>query len=161
MDEVWEYIEGFPEYSISDLGRVINIKYGRFIRPQTTDRGYKKVTLQSDFVSHQFYVHQLVAEAFICDYRKGLRVNHRDDDYSNNAVTNLRVLSGSVRGESRYASPRLNARRVMIVETGEVFRTAYDLARHIGGRASNVYRCLNGYRGSHMGYHFEYLDIRN
>lgn len=157
MDEIWEYIDDFPEYSVSNLGRVINIKCNRMMRLNTTDRGYKTVSFRNESTTYTIYVHQLVASIFIDEYREGLRVTHIDDDYSNNAVTNLRVLSGSVLWESEYASPRLNARRVMIVETGETFRSVHTCARYIGGRASNVYRCLNGVRMTHMGYHFEYV----
>lgn len=159
VDEEWAYIDGFPEYSVSDFGRVANLKFDRVLKTQLTDRGYKKVVLQSrDNGSQQFYVHQLVAAAFLADFRPGLRVTHRDLDRTNNKVPNLRILKGEYKGELIYDSPRMHARRLRIVETGEVFRTAYDCARHIGGRASNIYRVINGYRDSHLGYTFEYVD---
>jgi hypothetical protein len=160
MKEDWAYIDRFPDYAVSNLGFVVNIKYGRLIKPQATSRGYMKVTLQANGESCQIYVHQLVAEAFLCDYRKGLRVAHIDGHLCNNEILNLKLIKGK---ESRepifYDSPRLHARRLRIIETGEIFRTAYDCAGYIGGQASKIYAVLNGQRTTHLGYTFEYIEI--
>lgn len=158
MKEEWAYIDGFPEYMISNLGRVVNLKYQWMLKPQATDRGYMKVMLRRDRKSHQHYVHQLVGVGFLKDFRRGMRISHIDDDLSNNEVKNLKRMVGPTRGEIVYDSPRMHARRLRIIQTGEVFRTAYDCARYIGGNASSIYRVLNGYRETHLGYTFEYVD---
>lgn len=158
MREEWAYIDDFPEYMVSNLGRVVNLKFDWMLKPQATDRGYMKVILRKDKKSYQHYVHQLVAAGFLADFRRGIRISHIDKDLSNNEVTNLKRMVGATRGEIIYDSPRISARRLRIIETGEVFRTAYDCARYIGGNASSIYRVLNGYRETHLGYTFEYVD---
>lgn len=160
MNEVWQYVEQFPDYAISNLGRVVNLKFDRLLKPIVTDRGYLRIMLRRNCQSYQFYVHQLVAEAFFGDWRPGVRVRHLDDDLSNNAVANLEIMGGECRTPAVYCSPRLTARKLRIIETGEVFRTAYDCAAYIGGNATNIYRVLNGYRDSHRGYTFEYVDAQ-
>lgn len=160
MDEIWKYVEGFPDYAVSNLGRVVNLKFDRVLKPIVTDRGYLRVMLRRNKQSAQFYVHQLVAEAFFGDWRRGVRVKHIDGDLTKNEVTNLQIMCGEVRAPTTYASPRLTARRLKIIETGEVFRTAYDCAAHIGGNATNIYRVLNGFRNSHRGYTFAYVEER-
>lgn len=159
-DEVWAEIEEFPDYIISSYGYIVNIKYGRDLHPTKTTAGYLKVILRKEGQSFQRYVHQLVAEAFFGDWRSGVRVTHLDDDRGNNNVENLQIMGGQSMPPIVYKSPRLTARRLRIVETGEVFRTAYDCAAYIGGSATNIYRVLNGHRGSHRGYTFEYIDTK-
>lgn len=157
--EVWHYVEDFPDYVVSSEGRVLNLKYDRLVTGTITDRGYVKVILVNKRGRKQFYVHQLVACAFLGDWRPGTRVRHVNDDKTVNSVENLQVMGGESLPPINYESPRLHARRLRIIETGEVFRTAYDCARHIGGNATNIYRVLNGYRNSHRGFTFEYVDI--
>lgn len=130
------------------------------MHPTKTTHGYLKVILRKEGQSFQRYVHQLVAEAFFGDWRSGVRVTHLDSDRGNNNVDNLRIMGGESMPPIFYKSPKLTARRLRIVETGEVFRTAYDCAAHIGGSATNIYRVLNGHRSSHRGYTFEYIDTK-
>lgn len=158
-DEVWLYVEDYPDYVVSNLGNVLNLKYDRELKKSITDRGYVKVIIRHKVnTPKQFYVHQLVAQAFMGGWRRGVRVKHIDGDKQNNKLENLEIMGGESKPPTHYDSPRLHARRLRIVETGEVFRTAYDCANHIGGNASNIYRVLNGFRDSHRGYTFEYVD---
>lgn len=53
---------------------------------------------------------------------------------------------------------RRRSRGVRIIETGEEFDTIVECARHIGGCASSIARCVRGDRGSHMGFRFERLE---
>lgn len=158
MEEVWAYVEAFPDYAVSNQGHVVSLKNGRQLKPIRTKPGYLRVTLRRDNRSYQFYVHQLVGEAFFGDWRKGVRIRHLDNNKLNNAVDNLAIMGGPQREPIQYDSPRMSARRVRIVETGQVFRTAGDCARYIGGNATNIYRVLNGFRRSHRGYTFTYVD---
>lgn len=158
-DEVWSYVEDYPDYLVNPEGVVYNLKFQREVKGSVTDRGYVKVILVNGDGRKQFYVHQVVAQAFLGDWRPGKRVRHIDGNKKNNAVANLEVMGGESKPPMHYDSPRLHARRLRIIETGEVFRTAYDCARHIGGNATNIYRVLNGHRGSHLGFTFEYVDV--
>lgn len=159
-EEVWKEIDEFPDYAVSSHGYIVNMKYGRDLKPVKTKEGYLKITLRKEGQSFQRYVHQLVAEAFFGDWRLGVRVTFNDQDRSNCNVENLRVMGKESMPPIVYKSPKLTARRLRIVETGQVFRTAYDCANFIGGSATNIYRVLNGHRGSHRGYTFEYVDTK-
>ena len=48
----------------------------------------------------------------------------------------------------------------MVVETGEIFDSYNEVAKHIGGSPWAVCRCLddNYPHKTHKGYHFEYVD---
>lgn len=156
MNEVWGEIDGFPNYAVSNYGEIVNIKFGRSLKPRSNSRGYMHVILFNDSIRKEYYVHQLVATVFIGDFRQGSHIFHIDGDKSNNAVTNLRMRGG--RGDIDYNPVRLSGRRVKIIETGQVFMNAYSCADYIGGHASNIYACLRGKHKRHLGYTFEYVE---
>lgn len=156
MNEVWAEIEGFPNYAISNHGEIVNIKFGRSLKARSNSRGYMHVILFNENIRKEYYVHQLVAQSFIGDFRHGTHIYHIDGDRSNNAVSNLR-MRGS-RGELDYVPIRLRGRRVRIIETGQVFMNAYSCADYIKGHASNIYACLRGVHKKHLGYTFEYVE---
>lgn len=155
MDEVWGEIEGYPNYAISNYGEVVNIKFGRSLKPRTNSRGYQHVVLFGEHGRKDYYIHQLVAEVFLGDFRTGAHIYHIDDDRSNNHVTNLRLRG---KGIGEYQIGYVRGRRVRVIETGQVFINAYACANYIGGQASNIYAVLRGKHKRHLGYTFEYLE---
>jgi hypothetical protein len=94
--EIWRIIEAFPDYQVSDFGRVQRImpdrlgRCGRVLKAVASGR-YAKVDLTRDGKSRTFSVHTLVAEAF-CGNRPtpNHQVAHNDGDKSNNRANNLR-----------------------------------------------------------------------
>ena len=87
-----EYIERSP-YQVSSFGEIINTKTGRTISQFKDKSGYMKVNLFIDGKTRQFYVHRLVAEAFLDKPEgidgKSLCVKHKDFNKTNNYVGNL------------------------------------------------------------------------
>lgn len=157
--EEWLWVEGFDNYVVSNHGEIQNTKTRRFLKFTKIPGGYLRVNLRQNGVTRQCYVHQIVAAAFLPEYRPGQRLRHRNRKTDDNRVSNLQIMRGKSEPPVHYDSPRLHSQRVRIVETGEIFRTAYDCARHIGGTASNVYQVLRGNRKRHMGFTFEYIQV--
>ena len=158
-DEVFREVPSTPGYAVSDRGLVLNLKSMRLLTPSITDAGYSQVSITRKGGHRSTkYVHQLMAEAFLEDWRPGVRIGHYDGARANNVVGNLFVMGTPSAPRTHYASPRLNARSIRIEETGEVFRTAYDCAERINGHATNVYAVLRGERRTHRGYTFRYVD---
>lgn len=94
--EQWKQIRGFPEYMVSDRGRVMSCerayKYGKhddMILKQFDRRGYCATTLFKNGKRYKFQVHRLVAEAFIPNPNEYPCVNHKDECRDNNCVDNL------------------------------------------------------------------------
>lgn len=48
---------------------------------------------------------------------------------------------------------------IRVVETGEIFDTAKDCARHLGRSQSAVSMCLNGINSTCAGYHLELIEV--
>ena len=59
-------------------------------------------------------------------------------------------------GQLNKRPNRARARKVRIVETGDIFLTVENCAKYIGGDPSSIYRVLRGERISHKGLTFEY-----
>jgi hypothetical protein len=103
MKEIWKDISEYEGlYQVSNLGRVKSL--GRYINktqwlPEkikaTGDNGngYKIVNLYKNNKGKMFYVHRLVAKAFLGDIPLGYEVNHIDFDKSNNKLCNLEIVS--------------------------------------------------------------------
>jgi len=159
VDPEWRQIEGYPNYIISDQGEVVSLTYDRPLKQRPNGAGYLRVALSNDGVIKDFYVHQLVAQAFFGGWEPGVRVKHRNGDKENNATSNLRMMKGYAEDPKKRVGEREPwGKRIKIVETGEVFRSARDCARYIDGDYSSIYACLRGERKQHRGFTFEYLE---
>ena len=165
MEEKWVDIEGYPNYAVSNHGRVINIPRDTFLRPRPNSDGYMRVSLSCEGRVADFYVHRLVAWAFFSGYDPREQVIHYDNDKSNNSTGNLRLRKKPPRPIDHLPIKDLNqkhrrqwGRRIEVVETGAVFRTARDCADYIGGDYGSIYACLRGEQGTHKGFTFQYYD---
>ena len=100
--EIWKKIENYPYYRISDKGRIkvidrevrvtnnkIAIRKEKVMVSVITKFGYKRVGLTNQGRKKLFYIHVLVAKAFIKNQRNKKQVNHKDGNKINNIVSNL------------------------------------------------------------------------
>lgn len=83
-------ISEFPNYEVSDEGKVFRTKDGYELtqRLKNKDR-YKTVELWKDNKPHRRYVHRLVALSFLKGFHPTLQVNHIDGNRMNNSISNL------------------------------------------------------------------------
>jgi hypothetical protein len=88
MKEEWKEIQDFPNYMISNIGRVWNKKKQRFMTIYHR-KGYCLVKLSKDNQSKEMKVHRLVAIAFIPNPNNYDCINHKDENPENNCVDNL------------------------------------------------------------------------
>lgn len=89
---VYKDIKGFEgEYQIDTEGNTYSCKFGkrRLMKPTKNKYGYLQVGLRKDGKQKRFYVHRLVAEAFIPNPYNLPEVNHKNEDKSDNRVENL------------------------------------------------------------------------
>ena len=88
-DECWVFIEDYPNYMVSNHGRVLNWKRGRILSVHPSCCGYAEVQLWKEGVSKNHFCHVLCAKAFVpnpCGYPV---VNHIDEDKMNPNYKNL------------------------------------------------------------------------
>lgn len=90
LEELWVPIEGFPNYEVSNYGRVVNIKLDRDLKQYENSDGYYTVRLSKDGKRKTFLVHDLVAKAFFVNYSAYVLVEHvNDKNRHDNSVLNL------------------------------------------------------------------------
>lgn len=101
---IWKEIINFPDYQVSDTGEVKSTKYwGQFKRKnsegllsqRTYKSGYKYVNLYRNGHMYSVKVHRLVAQAFIPNPNSYTQINHKDENKSNNHVSNLEWCTSS------------------------------------------------------------------
>jgi len=86
--EEWMETE-FPEYSVSNLGRVRNTVKGNLLYGKLTKIGYQQVCLKSAGVLNFRYVHHLVLNAFRGSRPEGKETRHLNGIRSDNRLENL------------------------------------------------------------------------
>ena len=93
--EIWKPIKGFEGYRISNLGRVLSTKYRepRILKGGLAGLGYPSVSLWENNKSRAFYVHRLVATAFISNPLCLPEVNHKNGVKTDNRIENLEWVS--------------------------------------------------------------------
>lgn len=88
--EIWKDVEGFQGYKISNLGRVKSYHNNTtIIRKSNIVVGYKHLMLSKNKKKYNFYIHRLVAEAFIPNPENKPEINHIDGNKLNNNISNL------------------------------------------------------------------------
>ena len=89
-------ITDFPDYYVTDTGRVFSAKSkrGYLEIKQLIRNSYHAVNLRNNGKQVKKYVHRLVATEWY-GYHKGLVVNHKDENKTNNRVENLEWVTES------------------------------------------------------------------
>ena len=135
MLEEWKPIPTYPNYSVSNFGRVKNNKTN-YILSQNTINGYCRVVLTINRKSVNKRVHRLVLETFtpIPDMEK-YDVNHIDRNKTNNHLDNLEWCT---RSENLYwkempDNPNRSSKKVKVEYedgTTEVYDSLTKCAQH-------------------------------
>jgi NUMOD4 motif len=157
-DEQWSDIPGYPNYEISNCGRVWNIRHDRQLKPFNDKDGYQIVSLFYYNKRTDFKVHRLVADVFLSHNSESIEVNHDDGDKSYNYVENLEWTTHEENMNHAFRTGLSIRRAIRIIETNEVFESIIDCSRSIGGSSSGICNYLSGLRNSHRGFTFEYVD---
>jgi hypothetical protein len=106
QEELWQVIDMFATYSVSNLGRVRNDQTGRVLRQSDNGRGYNRVMLYNQGRGTNCLVHRLVVQQFIGLIPEGFECDHIDRNRTNNAVSNLHIVSSSENQRNRAAYGR-------------------------------------------------------
>lgn len=93
MEEVWVNIKDFPDYQISNFGRVKSFKINKngIILDQFSDKnGYLIICLYENNNKKIKKIHRLVLESFIPILNlDSFECNHKDGNKKNNLLSNL------------------------------------------------------------------------
>jgi len=103
--EIWKTIENFPDYMVSDQGRVKSFKRyksGKLLKQWKTKNGYWFVVLYKNKKNYSKIVSRIIIETFNpVNNMEYLECNHIDGNKENNYIKNLEWLSRS--GNQKHA----------------------------------------------------------
>ena len=191
-EELWKVIPEFNLYEISNYGRirckeriVKGKRKGGFIlkehllNPINNGRNYLHVTLNQNNKKKKFYIHRLVATAFIPNIDNKPFINHIDNNPLNNHADNLEWCTpqenvdwmiAQGRNErnsfwiSRLKETKKKIRKQVIginIKTGEELHFKYlNEVSQKGFQPSCVSNCCNGKRKKHKGYIWKFEEIK-
>ena len=177
--EEWRDIKGFEGlYQVSNKGNVKSLErkvwdsrgYYRtvtekILKANKKGRGYLYVTLSKDGIDDDYYVHQLVACAFIPNPQGLPEVNHLSEDKENNCVENLEWVSHEYNANYGTRNKRIaekNSKPIyginkvsgLIVE----FPSIMEAEKVLGIAQQNICACCKGKLKSCGGYYWMYKD---
>jgi hypothetical protein len=102
--EVFRSVDGYKNYAVSSFGNVKNTKTGRILKGRNVC-GYLQVVLYEDGLAKKSYlVHRLVACAFIDNPDDKQCVDHKNNDRTNNNISNLRFATTKENSQNRILS---------------------------------------------------------
>lgn len=157
-------IRQFPNYKIDRQGNVYNSK-GYRLKPETTNKGYLRVSLSDDERSHQrFSVHRLVAETYIPNPDNLPQVNHINENKTDNSVDNLKWCTQLDNLKHSGVIDKASVAkftRVRCVDTGETYDSVKEATDRFGLSHSNIVACCSGRRAKCGGMRWEYAEKEN
>lgn len=162
MEEIWKDIEGFEGlYQVSNLGNVKslprNTTKGKLLKPAKTRNGYLQVVLSKNGEAKRFYIHRLVAEAFLPNEDELPEVDHINSDKTDNRVANLQWIS-RVENLRKKETGMMIPKRVICLETGKIFETVADAANYVNRTPRTMLYHLSGKHKTCAGKHFKYYN---
>ena len=135
--EQWKQIDYFPEYSISNYGRVRADKSGRILSMNQTQHGLVQVGLMRNSVQYHRSVPLLVAKAFLPLLSGPFDTPiNLDGDRLNNRVDNLawRPRWFAIKYNQQFKHPYNHSITTPIVDvkTGVVSKNSFECAKQYG-----------------------------
>lgn len=168
--EIWKTIDGFPDYQISNEGRVQSKRSKSFwvgLKGGYDSDGYHIVLLyRNEGKRYTAKIHRLVAQAFIPNIDKKSAVNHINGNKKDNRVENLEWSTN--RENTRHAidtglmRPSFDNERPVIQMdlNGKVVKTYSSAAsaKKDGFHRQTIVHCCSGATLTHKGFIWCYAD---
>lgn len=166
-EEIWKDIEEYENlYQVSSIGRVKSLNYNhttgkdRILKPAKDIYGYLYVSLckQGKIKTHR--IHRLVAEAFIPNPNNFPQVNHKNEDKTNNYVSNLEWCDRKYNCNYGTRNKRIAekcSKQVLCVETGKIYPSTHQVEKQLGFAHQNIVNACIGKRKTCGGFHWKYV----
>lgn len=178
INEEWKAVNGYEGYyEVSSSGRVRSVNRtivykdgriynykGSIMNPQIKRNGYLSLVLRKrNSNPKNYYVHRLVAEAFIANPNRYLTVNHKNENKRDNRADNLEWCSYKyndnygTRNERFVFTKEMKGKPFLCKETGKIYRSVTKAGRELGLSASSICKALRGKQTNVKGMHFIYI----
>lgn len=137
MQEIWRDVPNCNgRYQVSNIGRFAFVNGGERVLRKISkfNTGYSCVSIDGKVL----LLHRIVASAFIPNPDNKPQVNHKNGDKTDNNVENLEWCTRSencLHRDRVLGVERVNKKKVICLETGDIFESAADAARWLTGES--------------------------
>jgi hypothetical protein len=148
MIEEWKPIDSFPDYSVSNFGRIRSDRFDRIMALNQNQSGLVQVGMVRDGKQHHRSVPLLVAKAFMPRHTEPYDTPiNLDGNRFNNRVDNLRWRPRwfALQYHRQFVFQSLNTLDIRIIDlkTEEIFDDSFECARRFGLLENDI---INGIR---------------
>lgn len=178
--ELWRPIEGYDAmYEVSNLGRVKSLERragnnhiipAKILKQRFNISGYLVVSLRRPGSCYVPYVHKLVLEAFVINWKNKPEGNHKKGIKSDNRASQLewvtksenilhtfKVLGRKAKGTIKKGGDNPNAKSVICLTDGKIFSSAKEAADFYGLKQGSLTTVCQQRTPSIFGLKFRYL----
>lgn len=180
MEELWKEINDFPNYEVSNLGRIRNNNSKRVLKEHIINSGYKSINMVGkEGKSKSKTVHRIVAKYFVYKPEGKNIVHHKDNNVFNNQADNLEWVTQKENIAYANNQERLNTHtaraQLKKVSSKEVYQkdmegniikkwfSPKEAEKETGGYflASKISSVAHGSRKHHRNFKWEYVDKKS
>lgn len=170
IKEIWKPIEGYPDYEVSNLGRIKSLNYNRtgkekIMKLQSGKNGYQIIHLCKNGIHYNFKIHRLVALAFLPNPNNLPCINHINENKTDNRVENLEWCTHKYNMNFGTILQRKSIKQskpiLQLNNYGELVKKwngAREVQRKTIFNQGNISRCCKGNSKTAYGYKWGYAD---
>ena len=162
-DKFMKDIKGYEgRYAVTSCGKVWSYINECFLKPKCEKNGYLRVSLYTAGKFKKYFIHRLVAEAYIPNPENLPQVNHKDENKANNCLQNLEWCDQKYNHNYGTINERIsNSLKIPILQydlDGNFIRE-WPSATDVGKEVKNgINHCLRGRAKSAYGFTWKYKN---
>ena len=153
--------EKFEDYSVTSDGNVVSHKKNkdRVLKGTDNTDGYLQANIYLNGKRKTIAIHILVAKAFVKGYKKGLTVDHIDENKKNNNFTNLQWLTNG--DNIRKSKSKPVAQLTLEGELVKIWDSMSQAQREGGFNHGHISSACSGRYKTHAGFKWELISDNN